>query len=149
MRSLTPTLLAAQRGGSAVPHVRVTVSDTAAGVARPVFRRLYTGDETNFYHASACAGDGSLVRVRVDSSDSRLYVQRVSNPGPSSDFTSWTRLNSVSATANVAMTASGATLNIFYVDSRGTSIYRLESTNYGASWSSPTTVRDPNLGRIS
>ena len=149
MRSLTPTLLAAQRSGSAVPHVRVTVSDRAAGVARPVFRRLHQGDEVNFHHAAACAGDGSLVRVRVDSSDSRLYVQRVSSPGPSSNFTSWARLDSVSATANVAITARGATLNIFYVESRGTGVYRLESTNYGASWSSPIIVRNPNLGRIS
>lgn len=149
MRSLTPTLLEAQRSGSAVPHVRVTVSDTAAGVARPVFRRLYQGAETNFYHAAACAGDGSLVRARVGSSDSRLYVQRVSSPGPSSDFASWTQLNAVSATANVAMTASGATLNIFYVEPRGTSLYRLESTNRGASWSGPIAVHSPNRGRIS
>ena len=149
MRSLTSTLLQAQRSGSAVPHVRVAVSDSAAGVARPVFRQVYRGDEANFHHAAVCAGDSSLVRVRVDPSDSRLYVQRVSSPGTASDFTSWTRLNSVSSTANVAMTARGATLNIFYVESRGTAVYRLESTNYGASWSSPIIVRNPNLGRIS
>ncbi len=148
MRSLTPTLLEAQRSGSAVPHIRVAVSDAAAGVARPVFRRLYRGNEVNFYHAAVCAGDGSLVRVRVSSSDSRLYVQRLSSPGPSSGFASWTRLNTVSATANVAMTARGATLNVFYVEPRGTSVYRLESTNYGASWSAPIIVRNPNLGRI-
>ena len=149
MRTLSSTLLEAQRNSSAVPHVRVTVSDTVAGVARPVFRRLHTGDETNFYHAAVCADDGSLVRARVSSSDSRLYVQRVSSPGPSSDFTSWTRLNAVSTTANVAMTAIGAVLNIFYVESGGTAVYRLESTNHGASWSSPIAVHSPNRGRIS
>lgn len=149
MRSLTPTLLEAQRSGSAVPHVRVTVSDAAAGVARPVFRRLHQGEEVNFYHAAVCTADGSLVRVRVNSSDSRLYVQRVGNPGSSSGFTSWTRLNSVSVTANIAMTARGATINIFYVEPRGTAIYRLESMNHGASWSSPIMVHSPNLGRIS
>ena len=47
------------------------------------------------------------------------------------------------------MAARGATLYIFYVESRGTAVYRLESTNYGASWSSPIIVRNPNLGRIS
>ena len=40
-------------------------------------------------------------------------------------------------------------LNIFYVESRALAVYRLESTNNGASWSSPITVRNPNLGRIS
>ena len=114
MRILTSTLLEAQRSGSAVPHVRVAVSDSVAGVARPVFERLYQGDEADHHHAAVCAGDGSLVRARVDPADSRLYVQRVRYPSRSSDFSSWTQLNAASATANIAMVGLGATLNIFY-----------------------------------
>ena len=148
MRILTSTLLEAQRSGSAVPHVRVAVSDSVAGVARPVFERLYQGDEANYHHAAVCAGDGSLVRARVDPADSRLYAQRVRYPSRSSDFSSWTQLNAASATANIAMVGLEATLNIFYVNSRGTGLLRLESTNNGASWSAPITVRNPNLGSI-
>ncbi len=148
MRTLTSTLLEAQRSGSAVPYVRVAVSDTVAGVARPVFRRLYSGAEANFYHAAACAGDGSLVRARVGPSDGRLYVQRVSSPGPSSDFASWTRLNAVSKTASIAMTARGAALNVFYVRPNGTDIRRLESSDNGATWSSPKTVANVSAGAV-
>ncbi|MCH8949528.1 MAG: hypothetical protein IIB87_04030 [Chloroflexi bacterium] len=64
MRYLTPTLLAAQKEASAEPFVEVKVSDRAADIVRLRWSRLYTGGETDAYHAAAMPADGSLLRAR-------------------------------------------------------------------------------------
>ena len=90
MRSLSPDLLAAQRSASAVPYLKVTVADRVGGITRPAFERLYSGSEPDGYHAATMPSDSSLLRARVASG--RLYYQRVTDPGPTSDFSSWTDL---------------------------------------------------------
>src|SRR3990172_5430425 len=92
MRMLSPELLDAQRSASAAPYLQVTVADRIGGVRRLSFQRLYTGSEADGYHAATMPGDGSLLRARVASG--RLYYQRVTSPGPSSDFSSWADLES-------------------------------------------------------
>src|SRR5438552_7225832 len=81
MRTLSAGLLAAQRGSSAVPYLKVTISDRIGGIRRLAFSRLYSGSEPDSYHVAAIPGDGSLLRSRV--AGGRLYYQRVANPGPS------------------------------------------------------------------
>ncbi len=98
--------------------------------------RLYTGTEPDYYHAASMPGDGSLIRARITLPvDSRkLYYQRVTNPGPGSNFSAWTYANQY----NVAVTAvasQGAEVSIFWIRS-SREIYQLQSNNNGASWGS-------------
>ncbi len=149
MRSLSETLLAAQKSASALPYVRVEVSDRLASVVRPRMTRLYTGSETDSPHAAAMPGDGSLIRARVDPSSSRLYIQRTADPGPSGNFSSWTYLNDVSMNANICLCSNGASVAIFYVEAGyGAKVVMRESTNYGATWGSPTAVINAALDAI-
>jgi len=65
MRTLSAPLLAAQRSPSAVPYLRVVISDRIGGIRRLAWTRLYSGSEPDGCHAAAMPGDGSLVRARV------------------------------------------------------------------------------------
>ena len=143
MRTLTQSLLDAQRSASRRPYLKVEVDDGLAGVARPRFTRLYTGSEPDFYHTVTVAPDGSLIRARVTPSPSQLYVQRVPNPGSGSDFSPWTLLNSVASTANIALYVSSTTVYLIYVATNGKSIYQRTSGDNGATWSAPTIIITP------
>jgi hypothetical protein len=84
--------------------------------------------------------DGSLNRCRVDAGN--LYRQRVANPGPGSSFSTWTQVDSC-ANAGAALTSYGASVLLFYVGTNGRTIYLRESSDYGASFGSPTTITTP------
>jgi hypothetical protein len=83
-------LLEAQRSKSGLPYVKVQVSNRVAGITRLDWERLYQGSEPDSHHAATMPGDGSLVRLRTASPGGALYRQRVTSPGPESDFSSWT-----------------------------------------------------------
>ncbi|MBI2165381.1 MAG: hypothetical protein HYU29_03125 [Chloroflexi bacterium] len=149
MRSLSSTLAAAQKSSSGTPYVKVEVLDMVAGVARPIFEQLYSGSEPDFYHASTVAGDGSLVRARVNPGTGALYVQRVPNPGPGSNFSSWTFLNNVSAQAGIALCSRGSKVYLFFVDSvDNKSLYLRQSNDYGATWTGPDLVLLPSVDQV-
>src|SRR3972149_6689473 len=114
MRSLSAELLAAQKSRSAVPYLLVTVADRIGGVRRLAFQRLYTGSEADGYHAETMPSDGSLLRARAASG--RMYYQRVTSPGPSSNFGSWTDLEAAGS-AGVALCSEGAAVLLFFTDS--------------------------------
>lgn len=140
MRSLSPTLLAAQREANRIPYVRVEAKNRIAGVVRLDWTRLYTGAEDDYFHALTIPGDGSLVRVRITPpADSRkLYRQRVVNPGPQSDFSQWVYGNQYNAVI-VACCSLGAEVSIFWIKS-DRAIYRIKSTDYGATFGSPELI---------
>jgi hypothetical protein len=138
VRTLTPTLLAAQKEPSAVPFVKVTQRDRNSGVTRLRWERLYTVSEPDRYHAAVMPGDGSLLRARVDASGPTLYYQRVASPGPGAAFGSWTDLGDV-ADAGVALAASGANVLLAYVAPNGIHIRIRESSDYGATLGSVQT----------
>ena len=123
------TLPAPQRSSSAVPYLKVTISDLVAGIRRLAYSRLYTGSEPDGYHAAAMPGDGSLLRAR--SSGGGLYYQRVANPGAGSNFASWTDLEAA-ANAGVALCANGSSVMLFFVDPGGITLKARER---------PTTAR--------
>jgi hypothetical protein len=81
--------------------------------------------------------DGSLLRARVDGG--RLYYQRVTSPGPSSDFSSWTDLGAV-AGADVALCSEGSNVLLFYVDTNGVDVKLRESSDSGATLGAAVTV---------
>jgi len=140
LRSLSPTLLAAQKEASRTPYVKVEAKNKITGTPRLDWTRLYTGAETDYFHALTIPGDGSLIRLRLTppADGRKLYRQRVANPNPESDFSQWTYCNQYNA---VIVTAGslGAEVSIFWVKSdRG--IYQLKSTDYGASWGTPELI---------
>ena len=140
MRSLSETLLAAQKEASRTPYVKVEVKNKVAGTVKLNWTRLYTGSEDDYFHAIAIPGDGSLVRVRITPpSDARkLYRQRVASPGPESDYSQWTYSGQYNAVV-IAASSLGAEVSIFWIKSDRT-IYQLKSTDYGASWGSPELI---------
>jgi len=137
MRSLSETLLIAQKEATRTPYVRLEAKNKIAGVVRYSWSRLYSGLEDDYFHAVTMPGDGSLIRVRITlPADSRkLYRQRVASPNPDSDFSQWVYTNQYNAVI-VACCSSGAEVSIFWIKS-DRKIYQLKSTDYGVNWGSP------------
>ncbi|MFC1937406.1 hypothetical protein ACFLWY_02455 [Chloroflexota bacterium] len=140
MRSLSSTLLAAQKGASRVPYASVSAGNTICGVVRLKWTRLYSGEEADYFHALTLPSDGSLIRVRVTPPDDarKLYRQRVTNPGPESDFSQWTYCDQYNIIV-AACCSLGAEVSIFWVNTNR-QIYRLKSVDHGATWGSPELV---------
>ena len=134
MRQLSSTLLAAQKGTSYTPYVKVEACNRIAGVVRLDWTRLYTGSEDDYFHAVTIPGDGSLVRVRATPPDDsgKLYRQRVANPGPQSDFSQWVYTSQYNAVV-VAVASLEAEVSIFWIRT-DKKIYQLKSTDYGVTW---------------
>ena len=140
MRTLSPTLLAAQKADSHIPYVKVLARNKMAGVIRLIWDRLYTGIEPDYYHAVTMPGDGSLIRVRVGPGDdnNKLYRQRVVSPGPQSDFSVWTYTGQYGCQA-VTVASYNAEVSIFWVNLNQELKY-LMSTDYGVTWGSAVTL---------
>ncbi|MFC2005994.1 hypothetical protein ACFLVG_03440 [Chloroflexota bacterium] len=140
MRSLTSTLLAAQKEATHTPYVKVEAKNKISGVVRLDWTRLYNGSEDDYFHGVTMPGDGSLIRVRITlPSDSRkLYRQRVASPGPSSDFSTWTYTNQYNCIV-VAAASLGAEVSIFWINS-SREIRRIKSTDYGVNWGNPELI---------
>ena len=140
MRTLSSSLIAAQRSSSRLPYVKVEILDRVAGITRLNWARLYSGSEPDFYHAATMPGDSSLVRARVDPASYQLYRQHVASPGPGSDFSPWTGVCTVSSASGIALACRGSRVLLFYVDTDQRTICVRESTDYGAIFGSATTV---------
>jgi len=76
VRNLSSTLLAAQKKATRRPYVKVQVVERVGGITRFNWSTLYEGDEADHFHAATCPGDGSLIRLRVDPADNKLYRQK-------------------------------------------------------------------------
>ena len=140
MRTLSSTLLAAQKESSRIPYVKMEAKNRIAGAVRLDWTRLYTGSEADCFHALTMPGDGSLIRARLTpvTDGRKLYCQRVANPGPASDFSNWTYTNQYNCLA-VAAASYEAEASIFWInDSR--EVRRIKSTDNGANWGSPELI---------
>lgn len=131
MRTLSETLLAAQKQATHTPYVKLEACNKIASIIRLDWTRLYNGQEDDYFHAVTMPGDGSLIRARITPpSDSRkLYRQRVANPGAASDFSQWSYTNQYDAVI-VAAASLGAEVSIFWTKS-DRKIQRIKSTDYG------------------
>jgi hypothetical protein len=140
MRQLSATLSAAQKEASTSPYVKLEARNKVAGVFRLDWARLYTGSEDDYHHALAMPADGSLVRARITlPSDSRkLYRQRITSPGPGSDFSTWTYTGQYDCVV-VAAAAQGTEVSIFWINA-SREIRRIRSTDSGATWGSPELI---------
>ena len=140
MRSLSSTLLAAQKEASRIPYVKLLAKNKIAGVVRLDWTRLHSGTEPDYFHALTIPGDGSLIRVRLTppSDGRKLYRQRVTNPSPESDFSQWVYTNQYNVVV-IAACSLGAEVSIFWIKN-DRSVYQLKSTDYGASWGTPELI---------
>ena len=150
MRSLSPTLLEAQMSPRRQPYLGVTVDRRLPHVFHPVFTRLLDTDETPARHDLHLTSGGALIRARVASSGSRLYVQRVSNAGRHSDFSQWTYLNRAYPSAGVALCGYGSYVLMVYVHySNGQELRYRESTDDGVNWSDDRQLVYPSVSGVS
>jgi hypothetical protein len=140
MRSLSSTLLAAQKAATNKPYVKVELKQRLGSVTRLKWANLYAGTEDLYYHAAASPGDRSLIRARCsDTSPRKVYRQRVASPTAQSNFTSWTYVADCSY-AGVALASAGSKVILFWCDTDTKTIKYIESTDYGASWGSLQTL---------
>lgn len=139
MDTLSSALVAAQQSRSAKPYVYGVLQDYEGAAARLRFDRVYTGSEPVDSAAAVVAGDGSLIRARVDVGV--VYVSRVTTPGSGSTFSSWTNLGAISsATGTVALAAEGSNVYLFYVHTDDVTIRMRVSSDNGATFGSASDV---------
>jgi hypothetical protein len=136
MRTLTDTLLSAQKKANRIPAISVQARNLMAGVVNLKWERLYTGNEMDSGHAMTMPEDGSLIRTRTTpATDSRkLYMQRVTDPNPGSDFSQWTYLSQYNVMA-VAACCLGTEVSLFWLKNNA-EINRQRSMDSGATWQS-------------
>ena len=80
MRTLSATLLAAQKKASHIPFVEAKVYDYEQGIKRLSWDRLYEGSEPDNHHGIAFDSQGSMHRIRAE--HILLPYQKITNPGP-------------------------------------------------------------------
>jgi hypothetical protein len=146
MKTLTSTLLAAQKKPHRLPYVEAKVYDYEAGIKRLTWTRLYTGTEPDNHHGIAFDGQGSMHRIRAGSGNA-LYYQKQLLPfgAPASfpltfpvslvdgpEFDTWTLIASDCA-GPCAIAASGTKVYIFY-RTTGNVLWKYYSHDYGQSW---------------
>jgi len=131
MRTLSATLLAAQKKPHRLPYVEAKVYDYEAGIKRLSWTRLYEGSEPDNHHGIAFDGQGSMHRVRSGGSGT-LHRQKITNPGEASDYSQWTQI-ATDCDGPCAIAASGAKVYIFY-RTTGNVLWKCYSHDYGQTW---------------
>jgi hypothetical protein len=131
MKALSDTLLASQKKADQLPYVEAAVYDYEAGIKRLSWTRLYEGSEPDNHHGIAFDGQGSMHRIRA-AADNKLYHQKITSPGPSSDFSQWTQI-ATDCYGPCAIAACGAKVYIFYKNT-GNVLWKYYSHDYGQSW---------------
>jgi hypothetical protein len=129
---MTSSLRAAQRSPHRKPYLEARVYDYEQGIKRLTWTRLYTGEEPDNHHGIAFDGEGSMHRIRADTG-SKLYYQKITNPGPTSDYSSWTEI-ATDCAGPCAIAAYGSKVYIFYRTSTNV-LWKYYSHNYGQDWS--------------
>ncbi len=141
MRALSSTLREAQQSASAEPYLRVRLFDRDAGAIRLRWKRVHDGSEPDGPCALAVAGDGSLLRARIDPATGALTRQRVADPNAANArFGSWTAVATVAVTPRIGLTASGSRALLASVRGDGFSVDVRESADSGSSFGAPLKV---------
>jgi hypothetical protein len=137
MRTLSATLLAAQKKADRLPYIEAKVYDYEQGIKRLTWTRLYTGTETDNHHGLAFDGQGSMHRIRA-AAGNILYRQKITSPDESSDYSQWTQI-ATDCAGPCAIATSGAKVYIFY-RTTGNVLWKYYSHDYGQSWNNAQLV---------
>jgi len=137
LRTLSSTLLVAQKKPQRLPYVEAKVYDYEAGIKRLYWYRLYQGSEADNHHGIAFDGQGSMHRIRA-AAGNILYRQKITDPDESSDYSQWTEF-AADCAGPCAIAAQGARVYIFY---RTTSnvLWKCYSSDYGQTWNNAQLV---------
>ena len=146
MRALTPTLRAAQQSASAEPYLRVRLFDRDAGAIRLRWARIHDGAEPDGPCALAVAGDGALLRARIDPATGALTHQRVASPASGEGFDAWTAVATVAVAPRLGLAASGSRALLASVRGDGVSVELRESADSGASFGAARTIATARSG---
>jgi len=143
MKTLTPTLLAAQKKPHRLPYVEAEIRDFEQGIKRLAWQRLYQGTEPDSHHGIAFDGQGNMHRIRAEGND--LYYQKqglpFATPFPYTfpielcqppEFDTWTKI-ATDCAGPCAIAAYGAKVYIFY-RTTGNVIWKYYSHDYGQTW---------------
>lgn len=141
MRSLSSAFISAQKQPARKPLVKLEVATFGHPAAAADAELLWSdftwerltspSDSTPVgFHAVAIPGNGSLCRIRMEGANIRY--QRVTSPGPGSDWSTWTNFGSGVAGHPVAIAALDKEVIAFCDD--GTYMYYRRSTDYGATF---------------
>jgi hypothetical protein len=150
MRSLTPTLEAAQRGGTQQPRVRCLVRDRQA-------RFAYIGAQAfpEVQNDLCLCSDGETVIVVALDTAGVIRCRKVTDPtylNPSGEAGlgwgwwsgDWTPICSDALgwdKGDVAISLNSSTLRMFYVKADGSAVLCRESTDDGEAWGAAVTVK--------
>jgi len=137
VRTLSSTLLAAQKKADRLPYVEAKVYDYEQGIKRLSWTRLYEGSEPDNHHGIAFDGQGSMHRIRA-AVGNILYRQKVTAPDEASDYTQWTQI-ATDCDGPCAIAAYGAKVYIFYRKTDNT-LRKYYSHNYGDTWTNAQLV---------
>jgi len=132
LRTLSATLLAAQKKADRLPYVEAKVYDYEQGIKRLTWTRLYEGSEPDNHHGIAFDGQGSMHRIRSGGTSTNLYYQKITAPDESSDFSQWTQI-ATDCAGPCAIAAQGARVYIFY-KTTGNVLWKYYSHDYGQTW---------------
>jgi len=143
MKTLTPTLQAAQKKPHRLPYVEAEIRDFEQGIKRLAWQRLYQGTEPDSHHGIAFDGQGNMNRIRAEGND--LYYQKQGLPfatpfpytfpielGEPPEFDTWTKI-AADCAGPCAIAAYGANVYIFY-RTTGNVIWKYYSHDYGQTW---------------
>ncbi|MBD3319554.1 MAG: hypothetical protein GF350_00490, partial [Chitinivibrionales bacterium] len=142
MRTISATLTAAGKATSRNPYPFTDIYDTIAGVKKLKPTSYYSGSEDDKFHACCMPSDGSLIRVRTDSSNN-LYRSRVADPTSESTYSSWTDWSKTCYA--VACAADGTNVVVVAIQTNGHLIY-CQSLDSGSSWQDWLDLGDINGG---
>jgi len=131
MRTLSATLLAAQKKPVRFPYVEAKVYDYEQGIKRFYFTRLYQGSEPDNHHDISFDGQGSMHRIRSGGSGTLLY-QKITAPDENSDYSQWTQI-ATDCDGPCAIAACGAKVYIFYKATANV-LWKYYSHDYGQTW---------------
>jgi hypothetical protein len=150
MRTLSATLLAAQRETAQRPRVRLLIRDKQA-------RFAWIGSQAvaEVQSAVCVTSDGAAIVVAALDTSGKVWVRRVTDPtqldptgDPGLGWGHWpTAYTEVCSGAlawdhgDVAISDNSGTLRVFYVKSDGAEILCRESTDGGVSWGTAETVK--------
>jgi hypothetical protein len=136
MRTISASLLAAQKAASGEPYVSVIAENSLQGVTRLDYAQVNSAAHTSAKHGAAVAADGSLQRVRIDAGT--VYHQRVATPGtPWSD--TWTSLAAAMHTV-IAVAAISTRVCVMYCAADKRSLKIRESTDSGQTFAAEVAV---------
>jgi len=94
------------------------------------WEKLHGDSTTQNFHGVALPSDGSLNRIRL--AGTTIYHQRVTDPGPGSNYSSWTNLGNTIASSHLAIAAHGT--EVMVAAAGAATLYRRQSADSGATW---------------